>query len=146
MEKPSLRGAGITSPTTDRVLPVAPTAPSEFARKFPLVPPSVDKQYRSQVLKAARSRRAAERRVGKALEAEPGRVARADPVQLGRVWSSFAFRDLRRSLTDPEQERLRAHLAAYMADETTPAVWHAAVNAVAALRRATDSVVGAPRC
>jgi len=45
------------------------------------------------------------------------------------------FRDLRRSLTETEQEKLRAHLAAYMADETTSAVWRAAVNAVAAAPR-----------
>ena len=86
-----------------------------------------------------------ERRVGKALEAEPGRVARANPVELARVWSSLAFREPRDSLTRPKQEKLPAHLAAFMAGETTPAVWHATVNVVADLRRASDPVIGAPR-
>jgi hypothetical protein len=86
-----------------------------------------------------------ERRIGKALEAEPRRVARANPVELTRIWSSLAFREPRDSLTQPKQEKLPAHLAAFMAGETTPAVWHATVNAVADLRRASDPVIGAPR-
>ena len=57
----------------------------------------------------------------------------------------FSLRELRDSLTQPEQEKLHAHLAAYMAGETTPAVWHATLNAVAALRRASEPAVGAPR-
>jgi hypothetical protein len=135
---------GVTISARDHAQAFAQSRESPFARRFSLVPPPRDRQFRTAALKADRSKRAAKRRVEKALEAEPGRIAQANLVELARVWSALAFRDLRRSLTEAEQERLRAHLAAYMAGETTPAVWHAAVNAVAALRRATDSVVGAP--
>ena len=38
-----------------------------------------------------------------------------DSVGVGR---SLAFRELRESLTQPEEERFRAHLVAYMAGET----------------------------
>jgi hypothetical protein len=117
-----------------------------FAQVVNLTPPPTHRQFATERVRA----RIKERRAGKKLhdalaEGEQQGRARVNPVELARVWSSLAFRDLRRSLTETEQEKLRAHLAAYMAGETTPAVWHAAVNAVAALRRASDSVVGAPR-
>jgi hypothetical protein len=62
---------------------------------------------------------------------------------VARIWGSLAFRDLRATLTEPEQEKLRGCLAAYMAGEMTPVAWHATVSAVAALRRA--SAVRAPQ-
>jgi hypothetical protein len=79
--------------------------------------------------------------------AEAGEQGRAsvNPVELARVWNSVTLRDLRDCLTQPEEEKLRAHLAAYMAGETTPAVWHATLNAVAALRRAAEPTIGVPR-
>ena len=93
--------------------------------------------------------REAGKKLRKALDrrAEAGEQgsARANPVELARVWNSLAFRELRDSLTQPEEEKLRAHLAACMTGETTPAVWHATLNALAALRCASEPAVGAPR-
>jgi hypothetical protein len=112
-----------------------------FAQVVRLTPPPVHKQFAAERVRARIKERKARKKLRNALDraeaAEPAR-RRVNPVELARVWSSLAFRDLRRSLTETQQERLRAHLAAYMAGETTPAAWHATVNAVAALRRASE--------
>ena len=119
-----------------------------FAQSVNLTPPPLTSNSQrsgcARASKSAQPGRNSARPSTAAPRGEQGR-ARVNPVEVARVWSSLAFRDLRDSLTESEQEKLRAHLAAYMAGETTPAVWHAAVNAVTALRRASETAVGAPR-
>jgi hypothetical protein len=73
------------------------------------------------------------------------RHARANPVELARIWNSVGLHDLRDALPPFEQEKLRNTLAAVLSGETSPAVWRATVNALAALRRASEPAVGAPR-
>jgi hypothetical protein len=114
-----------------------------FAQSVTLTPPPTHKQFATERVRA----RIKERKARRKLRAEAGEQGRAsvNPVELARVWNSVTLRDLRDCLTQPEEEKLRAHLAAYMAGEMTPAVWHAAVNAVAVLRRASEHAVGAPK-
>jgi hypothetical protein len=117
-----------------------------FAQVVNLTPPPTHRQFATERVRARNKERTARKKLHDALaEGDKQGRARVNPAEVTRIWGSLAFRDLRDILTEPEQEKLRAHLAAYMAGETTPAVWHATVNAVAALRRATDSVVGARR-
>ena len=120
-----------------------------FAQSVTLTPPLTHKQFATERVRARIQERKAGKKLRMALDrrAEAGEQGRAsvNPVELARVWNSVTLRDLRDCLTQPEEEKLRAHLAAYMAGETTPAVWHAAVNAVAALRRASEHAVGAPQ-
>jgi hypothetical protein len=120
-----------------------------FAQVVNLTPPPTYRQFATERVRARIKERKAGKKLREALdrraEADEQRRARVNPVELARIWNSLAFRDLRASLTETEQERLRASLAAYMAGEMTPAVWHATVNAVAALRRVSEPVVGAPR-
>ena len=119
-----------------------------FAQSVNLTPPPAHKQFATERVRARIKERKARkklRHLDRLAEGDEQGRARVNPAELARIWSSLAFRDLRDSLTEPEQEKLRAHLAAYMAGETTPAVWHATLNAVAALRRASEPAVGAPR-
>jgi hypothetical protein len=120
-----------------------------FAQAVILTPPPTYRQFATERVRARIKERKAAKNLRKALDrrAEVGEhaLARANPVELARVWSSLAFRQLRDSLTEPEQEKLRAHLAAYMAGETTAAAWCSTLNAVAALRRAAEPAVGAPQ-
>jgi hypothetical protein len=119
------------------------------AQSVSLTPPPTHKQFATERVRARIKEREAGKKLRKALDrrAEAGEQgsARANPVELARVWNSLAFRELRDNLTQPEEEKLRAHLAAYMAGETPPAVWHATLNALAALRRASEHAVRAPR-
>jgi hypothetical protein len=120
-----------------------------FAQVVNLTPPPTHRQFATERVRARIKERNAGKKLRMALDrrAEAGEQGRAgvNPVELARVWNSVTLRDLRDCLNQPEEEKLRAHLAAYMAGETTPAVWHAAVNAVAALRRASEPAVGAPQ-
>jgi hypothetical protein len=120
-----------------------------FAQVVNLTPPPVHKQFAAERVRARIKKRKARKKLRMAFDrrAEAGEhgSARANPVELARVWNSFALRELRDNLTEPEQEKLRAHLAGYMAGESSPAVWHATLNALGALRRASEPAVGAPR-
>ena len=114
-----------------------------FARVVNLTPPPRHSQFATERVRARIKERRARQNLREALaEGEQRSRARGNPAEVARVWGSLAFRDLRGVLTEPEQEKLRAHLAAYMAGETTPAAWHATVNAVAALRRVSETGVG----
>jgi hypothetical protein len=62
-----------------------------------------------------------------------------------RVDDQLGVRDLRADLHPIEQEKLGCLLAAVLSGETVPEVWRATLNAVAALRRAAEPAVGAPR-
>jgi hypothetical protein len=116
-----------------------------FAQVVNLTPPPTHRQFATERVRARIKERTARKKLHDALaEGDKQGRARVNPAEVARIWGSLAFRDLRDILTEPEQEKLRAHLAAYMAGETTPAVWHATLNAVATLRRASEPVVGAP--
>jgi hypothetical protein len=105
MEKSKFRGAGITASATNCARSVASAASSDFARKLPL-PLPLHKQYRAQVLKTARSKRAAERRLDKALAVETGSAAehttRINALELSQTCSSQTT-ELRRDL--PQTKR-----------------------------------------
>ena len=76
--------------------------------------------------------------------AEPAR-GRVNPVEVARVWNLTTLRDLRADLPPSQQEKLRALLAAVLSGETELSVWHKTLNALTALRRASEPAVGAPR-
>ena len=120
-----------------------------FAQVVNLTPPPTHRQFATERVRARIKERKAGKKLREALdrraEGDEHGGARVNPAELARVWNSLAFRDLRRRLTETEQESFAPILRPYMAGETRPAVWHATLNAVAALRRASEPVVGAPR-
>jgi hypothetical protein len=120
-----------------------------FAQAVRLTPPPTHKQFAAERVRARIKTRAAGKKLGKALDRRAETVEqdprRVNPLELARVWNSLALRELRDCLTQPDEDKLYARLAAYMAGETTAASWCATINALAGLRRAAEPAVGAPR-
>jgi hypothetical protein len=119
-----------------------PGGVNPFARAFSLSPPPRGGQFRTAALNAERRQRKAERRMAAALgtredsDAPPRGV---NIVELGRIWSSFAFKELRRDLSPEAEKRLHRQLAAVLAgEEGAAAVWWATVSALNEARRAAD--------
>jgi hypothetical protein len=114
------------------------------ARPFNLVPPRRDRQFRTAQFKVERTQRKAQRRLEAKLDdGDPGDAVRAvNIVELANVWSSFAFRELRRDLSVQEAEKLHRLLAGYLSREVPPEVWHATVSAIREARRAAEVPVG----
>jgi hypothetical protein len=108
-----------------------------FARRFSLTPPALDRQFRTAMLKAERSKRKADRRMASAL-AEGEAVHAVNTAELARLWGSAAYRDLRAGLPPQEEEMLHRQLVGVLSGETPLAVWHATVAALREARRAAD--------
>jgi hypothetical protein len=120
-----------------------------FAQVIHLTPPPTYRQFATERVRA----RIKERKAGKTLRESLDRRAEADeqgrgrvnPVEVARVWNLTTLRDLRADLPPSEQEKLRALLVTVLSGETELAVWHKTLNALGALRRASEPAVGAPQ-
>jgi len=120
-----------------------------FAQSVNLTPPPTHKQFATERVRARIKERKASNELHSALDrraeaGEHGRV-RANPVELARIWNLISLRDLRTDLPPSEQEKLWNLLAAVLSDETPPSVWHKTLYALGALRRASETAVGASR-
>ena len=114
-----------------------PDGVKPYARRFNLVPPPYDRQFRTAQLKAERSKRKAERRLADALD--DGKVVHAvNMPELTRLWASAAFRELRADLPPQAVEKLHRQLAAVLSGETALEVWHATVAALREFRLAAE--------
>jgi hypothetical protein len=114
-----------------------PDGVKPYARRFNLVSPPCDRQFRTAQLKAERSKRNAERRLAAALD--DGKAVHAVHMpELTRLWASAAFRELRADLPPQEVEKLHQQLAAVLSGETAHGVWHATVGALREVRRAAE--------
>ena len=112
-----------------------------YARSFNLVLPPRDRQFRTATLKAERSKRKADRRLAAALDegaAEAEAIHAVNTAELGRLWGSAAYRDLRAGLPPQEQEKLHRQLVGVLSGETPLAVWHATIFSLREARRAAD--------
>ena len=118
-----------------------------YARPFSLVRPPRDQQFRTAMLKAERSKRKADRRLAAALdEGEAEAIHAVNTAELGRLWGSAAYRDLRAGLSLQEEEKLHRQLVGVLSGETPLAVWHATISALREARRAADlAAAGRPR-
>ena len=120
-----------------------------FAQVVTLTPPLTHRQFAAERVRARIKERKAEKKLRDALDrrAEGGErdFAKVNPVELARVWNLTRFRDLRADLPPAKQQKLWDLLAAVMSGETAPEVWWATINALAALRRASEPAVGATR-
>jgi hypothetical protein len=114
-----------------------PDGVNPHARRFSLVPPPRDRQFRTTRLKAERSKRSAEQRRATALE--DGQTGHAfNPTELARIWASAAFCDLRFGLPTHEVEKLHNQLASVLSGQTSLKVWHSTIAALREARRAAD--------
>jgi hypothetical protein len=120
-----------------------------FAQVVTLTPPPTHRQFATERVRARIQERKAGKKLREALdrraEADEQGRGRVNPVEVARVWNLTTLRDLRADLPPSEQEKLRALLAAVLSGETELSVWHKTLNALTALRRASEPAVGAPR-
>jgi hypothetical protein len=120
-----------------------------FAQVVRLTPPPTYRQFATERVRAHIKERKAGKKLREALgrrgEADEQGRGRVNPVEVARVWNLISLRDLRADLPPSEQEKLRALLVTVLSGETELAVWHKTLNALGALRRASEPAVGAPR-
>jgi hypothetical protein len=120
-----------------------------FAQVVILTPPPTHRQFATERVRARIKKRRAGTKLRETLdrraEADEQGRARVNPAEVARVWNLTRFRDLRANLPPAEQQKLWDLLAAVMSGETAPEVWWATINALAALRRASEPAVGATR-
>ena len=110
-----------------------------YARSFNLVPPPRDRQFRTAALRAERSKRKADRGLAAALdEGEAEAIHAVNTAELGRLWGSAAYRDLRAGLPPQEQEKLHRQLVGVLSGDTPLAVWHATIFSLREACRAAD--------